>query len=968
MNAAVRLLTLAIATMGVTSTLFAEDKFPPHADVLKDYDKVVSTLDDEKSLWTVYKEKGGDQVLLELPSSFTSHKYFIALTIASGDTYAGLQSGEMYVYMRRYGKYLAMITPNVDIRSTGDSESKASVQRLFTDRMLLRIPIVTMGPGGGPVIDGDYLCVNQAPEFFGRSVVNPKFAGLFKLKKSKAFPQNVELGFEVPNASGRLNTLYYSISLIKGSASYKPRAADTRIGYFTTSYSDFGKFDEDDVTTRYINRWHLEKADSNLNLSPPKNPIVFYIEHTTPVRYRRWVREGVLYWNKAFENIGISNAIEVEYQDAASGRHMEKDPEDVRYNFVRWLNNGQGTAIGPSRVNPLTGEILDADIILTDGWIRHYKSQFSELLPKIAMENFDPHTVAWLAQNPRWDPRVRFAPQHLREIVAADIAQKSRSASSLIPTAENQTPLLGDDAFDGLLNRTSQVNGYCTAGEFMALDMELMRLHLAALEGGQPTDDAKEEKEDEDKKEDKDEKKKDEQAKDEKKDDAKDDDEKKEDKEKKEEKKDDEPKIDGMPEAFVGPLLAHLVAHEVGHTLGLRHNFKGSSIADLNKVNSKDSKEIITTSVMDYCPTNIRYKLGETQGPYTLIGIGPYDMWAIEYGYTFEKDLKKVLSRVAEPELQFATDEDTYGPDPFARRYDFGKDPLKYAEDQIGLANFHRERLLESFVKEGESWAKAREGYELTLSLQLRVVSMMANWLGGVHIYRDKKGDPNGREPIEIVSAAKQREALEFVINSTFKDEAYGLTPELLRHMTSDKWLGNASGGYHSGSAFDDADYPIHERIGAIQASTMSLLLNPTTVSRMYDNEFVVDGDEDAFTVAELITTVGDSVWSELKADIKDEYTNRAPAISSLRRNLQREHLFRMITLATSTGGFEAAQKTVAALAIQELRDILAETKSFQEKTDGKLDDYTKSHLNDTTEAIERVLESQLIYNAGQPQ
>ena len=67
---------------------------------------------------------------------------------------------------------------------------------------------------------------------------------------------------------------------------------------------------------------------------------------------------------------------------------MDKDPEDVNYNFVRWLNNDIGMAIGPSRVHPLTGQILDADIILTDGWIRHYQKQFAESLPDVAMEGF----------------------------------------------------------------------------------------------------------------------------------------------------------------------------------------------------------------------------------------------------------------------------------------------------------------------------------------------------------------------------------------------------------------------------------------------------------------------------------------------------------------------------------------------------------------------------------------------------
>ena len=185
--------------------------------------------------------------------------------------------------------------------------------------------------------------------------------------------------------------------------------ADERIGYFTTSYSDLSQYVDDKTDVEFINRWHLEKRDPRLKISPPKNPIVFYIEHTTPVRYRRWVKDGVLAWNDAFEKIGISDAIEVYYQDAQTGAHMDKDPEDVRYNFVRWLNNDIGTAIGPSRVDPNTGQILDADIILTDGWIRHFRYEFDSLLPRIMMEGYSPETLGWLADNPNWDPRISFA-------------------------------------------------------------------------------------------------------------------------------------------------------------------------------------------------------------------------------------------------------------------------------------------------------------------------------------------------------------------------------------------------------------------------------------------------------------------------------------------------------------------------------------------------------------------------------
>src|SRR4030042_2397199 len=106
-------------------------------------------------------------------------------------------------------------------------------------------------------------------------------------------------------------------------------------------------------------------------------------------------------------------------------------------------------------------------------------------------------------------------------------------------------------------------------------------------------------------------------------------------------------------------MLAELACHEVGHTLGLRHNFKGSSVYTMAEINSKEIKgqKTYASSVMDYLPVNMNFEDGEVQGDYTMIGVGPYDIWVIEYGYTQnEKDLKDILNRVAEPELQNATD------------------------------------------------------------------------------------------------------------------------------------------------------------------------------------------------------------------------------------------------------------------------------------------------------------------------
>ena len=100
---------------------------------------------------------------------------------------------------------------------------------------------------------------------------------------------------------------------------------------------------------------------------------------------------------------------------------------------------------------------------------------------------------------------------------------------------------------------------------------------------------------------------------------------------------DDGAQLDGIPEWFVGPLFAELVCHEVGHTLGLRHNFKASSLYTHEQMNSEEfkGKKTIAGSVMDYLPPNFRVDTGEVQGDFTMIDVGPYDKWAIRYGYMF---------------------------------------------------------------------------------------------------------------------------------------------------------------------------------------------------------------------------------------------------------------------------------------------------------------------------------------------
>ena len=946
--------------------------FPPASLVLKDFVKVVSTSDGSRPMYTLYRHRKDQRLLAELPSSFASQKYFLASTVASGSDFAGYQYGDLYFYWRRYGKRLALMQPQIKTRSTGDRESQASVKRLFTDKVLLDTPIICIGPTGGPVIDLNSLLVSRSSTFFdhyGR-FTNP---GLVTIKKAKAFPGNVEVAFEGPVVghlprgpginfvdTGQLKTLHYSISVIRPTPGFKPREADSRVGYFTTSYDDYGKYKDTEIRKRYITRWHLAKRDPSLKLSPPVKPITFYLEHTVPVRYRRYVQQGIEYWNEAFEKVGILNAISVDYQDSQTGRNMDLDPEDVRYNFIRWLNNDLTTAIGPSRINPTTGEILDADIILTDGWIRHYFNEFSELLPATAMEGMGPETLAWFVRHPRWDPRVRLAAPGGRDEIIRRIQREAMRPLAGSRAARVDTVLMGDDPLDGLIDRTTQMNGLCLAAQGRKLDIAMAAMHFALVEAEKKKKEnaqANEEKKDDD------EEKKDNEDSEKKADDS----EKKDDKDA-EEKEDEkrtpakkEAVLDGMPESFIGPLLADLVAHEVGHTLGLRHNFKASTIYDLKGANGDGvkGKKPLAGSVMDYLPVNMGTGPGEPHGDWAMIRVGPYDIWAIEYGYTLNSSsLKSILGRVNEPELIYGTDEETDGPDPRARRNDLGKDPLDFANARMNIVRKARGGLIDGFVKEGEPWARARYGYQLTLAVQTGTLNMMANWVGGAFISRAKKGDQNSSKPIRAVSADQQRAALKFVIENAFRDEAFGLTPELLAHLSVDKWIDQGRRALR-----EESSWPVHDKVAGIQASTLSMLMHPTKLRRIFDNELLVPRDQDALTLPELLSQLTDAIWTEVDGAPKESYSARAPMVSSLRRNLQQEHVARLIDLSKPADGDNESAKPISNLATVELDRVLARVTRTINEGKKKLDPYTTAHLRKVREQITKLKKSQYIYN-----
>ena len=527
------------------------------------------------------------------------------------------------------------------------------------------------------------------------------------------------------------------------------------------------------------------------------------------------------------------------------------------------------------------------------------------------MESFDPKAREWLKTHPNWDPRIRLADPLERD----EIAKQIRSLPTH-PALADTTELIGDEEYDGLGNRVSQTNGACMYPAFQAAELSMARLHpdiLVMLDpdgGGDGDEDGDGDGE--------------EYAGD---------------------------MLDGVPDWFIGPLLRDVIMHEVGHTLGLRHNFKASTVYDMSEMNDQHFEpEAICGSVMEYSPLNINVEDGPDQGDFTMMTIGPYDYWAIEYGYTMdEESLPDILSRVNEPQLAYATDEDTFDSDPTSRRFDWGRNPLDYADSQIRLVKQLRETILDRMVKDGQSWGRARSGYEMLLNRHFSSVGTAADWLSGTINNRSRKGDPGDRNPIEEIAPSMQRRALQLILENAMRDEAWGLNSDLLHKMTVEKYWDNGGGR----SAMTNSAFPIHQRIGGMQASALSMLLNPSTLGDLYDGEFRNDSSVDVLTMAEVIQEVTDEVWSEL-SDMPSNSTLRKPAISSLRRNLQSEHLARLIELSLEEDAGTPVSRTIQSLVRMQLVDILAAIQAANAS-----DAYTRAHLSDASMKIDKALNAQ---------
>jgi hypothetical protein len=833
----------------------------------------LAVLKDAKTLTGLLTlHRKGESLFVELSSGDYASEYLVLSAISRGIGQGGLLGGMTLSFgddwiwqFRKIEEKVHIVRKNVRFKARPGSPESTAVKFAYTDSVLFSLPIIGKGPKGGDLIDLTPVFMSDLPQL---SQMLPGFA--FSPPKStwadvKDFEKNVELEVAatyasggqmefdtVPDSRGVTINIRYSLTKIP-TTGYQPRLADDRVGYFLTVHKDFSSKGDKDNFVRYINRWDLQKADPSAKLSPPKQPIVFWIEKTVPFQYRKTIREGIEEWNKAFEAAGFANAVEVRQQPDDA----DWDPEDVRYNTFRWITASAGFAMGPSRVNPYTGQILDADIIFDADFLTFWKEEY---------ETYSKASVAALTGPVSFEEYVK-----LREL-----RPFSRDPNQLCRLSNGMSRQL---AFGSAV-----IWGAAADPKIAAENMEKL-IHQG---------------------------------------------------------------------------LKEVAMHEVGHTLGLRHNFKASKMLTLAEMN--DPAKVATTgtvaSVMDYSPTNLMPK-DQKQGDYYTTTLGPYDVWAIQYGYTpvtggsETAELQKIASRSGEPNLDFATDEDTRGgidPDPDSNRFDLGKDALEYARTRAKLVQEAMPGLVDRMVKEGDDYTQARRAFGILLGQHGSAMFFTARYVGGLSTSRSHKGDKDARTPLKLVDAKYQRDCLALLEEQIFSDKPFQFPPELYNFLASSRWS-------HWGTS--DAtrkDFPVHDMILTWQERILAQLLSPSTLERLHDSELKASPDTDVFTVAELMERLNKAMFKELETVKEGEFTNRKPAISSLRRNLQRAYLSTLGDLAL---GMRPAPADCQTIVFVELQSLDARMKQVLTGP-AKLDSYTRAHLQESSSRIQKILDARL--------
>ncbi len=864
------------------------------------FDTVVRGAERSDGLLPIWRRQ--DKVWIELAPADFGRAFFLSPKMRTGLGEAGFFGGLLanrnaqvgrpqWVEFRRVNQQVQLVAINASFTATPGTPQALAVQDAFSHSLLASVPIASQPQGSegkvlvelSSLMSGDLLGLGlQLQRTFRQGyALDARNSGVTQARTTTSgllleVQQHYATGSltssapssgaqpaiptVLPDPRSLFLTVQYTLSPLPAQA-MAPRLADARIGHFISTVADFTNDLARTPRVRYVNRWRLEKKDPQAAISEPVRPLVFWLDRNIPDDYRPTIRDAVLAWNAAFEAIGFKNAIQV--RDSTADQ-----PLDIVGNgqaIIRWMTNARPTfgAIGPSHVDPRTGEILTAEV---------------------ALESLSARAI---------------------RAVRSQVFSGEDSAQS---RAHHSKPGSADAADPSTLPFEDRCDHAEIAAEQMSYGLDVWAL-AHDVPGDLPPDSAE-------------------------------------------------------VRSFVLAYLRDTTMHEVGHALGLRHNFKASRWhTQAQLLDAKlTAREGNSASVMDYAAINLSAPGQPPVTPFQTT-LGPYDYWAIEYAYkplpggaAEQKDaLDAIARRSADPKLALAlaygTDEDNaLGLDPEALTFDLGRDPIAFARTRMSIARDLIARQTTAPLRPTDDAAVLRRRVGYALRDIERTAEILTRQIGGVVTRRGTAA--SGLDALDPLPAETQRAALNLLLDQILSPHGLQLPPALQRRLAPDYLERGES--LFLGGGVSPTDFSAAVQLGVLQRSVLSDLMADGLADRLLDNiDKTRDREPRPLTLGELHQRLRATIWAS--PDSPQERLVPPP----WRRNLQRDHVNRL-SAALLRGANRADVRVQLRLQAEQLAKLLSRPGVLGSKDPASV---AEAHRRDCLDTLQRALDATVVRN-----
>lgn len=775
-------------------------------------------------LFTIYQDSTTGSLRMVISEDQLGQEFIYFSQVADGVPDAGVFRGaygaNQVFQITKYFDRLEFIAPNISSYFDPENALSRAADANISQGTIASVKIESHDKEKGLyLIKADNIFLKETL----RQVKPPRFPGgspfafsLGNLDPAKTkvngirnFEQNTDLAIEyvyskgsVLNGGSRAVTDGRSVSvkvfhslIAMPEDDYQVRYDDPRVGFFTTQQTDMTSISATPFKDK-VHRWKLVKKNPGAAMSEPVEPITWWIENTTPEEIRPIIKRAAETWNIAFEKAGFRNAMVVKVQPDDA----DWDAGDIRYNVLRWTASTSSffSGYGPSFVNPKTGQILGADIMLEFGSLGN-----------------------------------SFRREKSFETAGLDM---------MALTESEELPAYLEDRFACYAGELAQYNQM-----FGATALDIM---------GAP-----------------------------------------------------EMEKSKMVEEFIH----YLIIHEIGHTLGLNHNMKSSQMYGIDEIHdeSKTSQTGMIGSIMDYPSINFAPK-GTKQGQYYSTRPGPYDLWAIEFGYKnmSDSEMNTLLNKSTQPELAFGNDADDMrapgrGIDPRVNTGDLTHNAIDYAIERIALTKSLGKDLLKKYNKDkqGETYQELLNDYFLLSGQQAQSATTISRYIGGIYIDRGMVGQTGATQPFTPVDEATQKKAMKALSDHIFSADAFSFPNDVYNHLAQQRR------GYSVGG-----DPGISQRILGIQQGILAHVLHPNTLSRMSNSEMYGN----AYSQAEVMTDLNKAIFG---SDLTKNVNNQ-------RQNLQIAYTKRLISMisGTTSNRYIHTSQSLALYNLKSIRKMAANT------------------------------------------